>query len=190
MAKKPMNKFVLLPLFLGVTCLLSAGLIAGVNSFTEPVIQQRIIDQQNAGYYKVLGIQSADQPVNQDIASLSSAGVTSKKQFKSGDTLIGYVYDVTVKGYGGDIKYQVGFKAGNFSGFNVIAHEETPSFGGVILENNGAKVDARLKNQSASADILALINGSDNLTAGRSMTRNALVNSLNAIASDYLTEAL
>src|SRR5690554_1304507 len=118
MAKKPINKFLLLPLFLGTVCLLSAGLIAGVNSFTEPVINQMVIDRQNAGYYKVLGIESADLPVDKEISqALASDGVTSKKEFKSGDALIGYVYDVTVTGYGGPIKFQVGFKDNNFSGF-------------------------------------------------------------------------
>ena len=81
MAKKPINKFLLLPLFLGTVCLLSAGLIAGVNSFTEPKINQMVIDRQNAGYYKVLGIESADLPVDKEISqALASDGVTSKKR--------------------------------------------------------------------------------------------------------------
>ncbi len=185
MAKKQINKFLLLPLFLGAVCLLSAGIIAGVNAFTEPVINQRVIDQQNAGYYKVLGIESADAPVDIDIdASLAEEGVTSKKQFSSGDTLIGYVYDVTVRGYGGDIVFQIGFKNNLIAGFNVISHGETPSFGGVVLP----LVDERIKDQAASSDVLALINGSDNLTAGKSVTGDAIVAGISACADDYLAE--
>lgn len=185
MAKKPINKFLLLPLFLGTVCLLSAGLIAGVNSFTEPKINQMVIDRQNAGYYKVLGIESADLPVDKEISqALASDGVTSKKEFKSGDALIGYVYDVTVTGYGGPIKFQVGFKDNNFSGFNIITHGETTTYGGVVIP----QVDGRIKGQSASSDVLGLINGTDNLTAGKSETGNALVAGITACAEDYLAE--
>lgn len=185
MSKKPWNKFLLLPTFLGVVCLLSAGVIAGVNAFTEPVIEKRVIDQQNAGYYKVLGIQSADQPTDKTLsAALTGAGVTSKKEFKSGDTLIGYVYDVTVSGYGGALKFQVGFKAGNFAGFNLITSGETPTFGGLVL----AKVDERIKNKSADSDVLTLLNTPDNLTGGKSITGNAVSAGLSACADDYLAE--
>ena len=185
MAKKSVNKFVLLPLFLGSVCLISGGIIAGVNSFTEPVIEQRIIDQQNAGYYKVLEIESADAPTDlTPSAALAAKGVTSKKEFKSGSTKIGFVYDVTVSGYGGKIMFQVGFKDGKFSGFNVISHSETPSFGGVVIP----KVDERIKNQDASSNVLDLLNGTDNLTAGKTVTGNALVAGLSACANDYLTE--
>lgn len=185
MAKKSVNKFVLLPLFLGSVCLISGGIIAGVNSFTEPVIEQRIIDQQNAGYYKVLEIESADAPTDlTPSAALAAKGVTSKKEFKSGSTKIGFVYDVTVSGYGGKIMFQVGFKDGKFSGFNVISHSETPSFGGVVIP----KVDERIKNQDASSNVLDLLNGTDNLTAGKTVTGNALVAGLSACADDYLAE--
>jgi len=185
MAKKGLNKFILLPLFLGSVCLVSGGVIAGVNSFTEPVINQRIIDQQNAGYYKVLGIDSADVPVNKEISpALASKGVSSKKEFSSGTTVIGYVYDVSVSGYGGKILFQVGFKDGKFSGFNIISHSETPSFGGLVLP----KVDERIKNQTAESDVLSLLNGADNLTGGKSVTGNAIVAGLNACADDYLAE--
>lgn len=193
MAKKPLNKFVLLPLFLGLTCLISAGLIAGVNSFTEPVINQNVIDQKNAGYYKVLGISSADEPVDKYVDELASKNITGKKQFFSGSTLIGFVYDVKVKGYGGDIIYQVGFKDGNFSGINVISHSETSTFGGLILTENGKIIDERIKNKSVESDVFALLNtnGSgvnDSMTAGKTITTNALVKSLNNCVADYMAE--
>lgn len=188
MAKKPLNNFILLPLFLGVTCLVSAGLIAGVNSFTEPVINQRIIDQKNAGYYKVLDVTTADEPVDKYEDSLASKNITGKKEFSSGATLIGYVYDVTVKGYGGDILYQVGFKDGKFSGFNVITHGETSTYGGIVLAENGRLIDERIKGQDVESDLLVLLNGSDNLTVGKSVTRTALINSLTNCVNDYLTE--
>lgn len=182
---KNKNKFLMLPLFLGAVCLLSAGVIAGVNSFTEPQILQNEIDKQNAGYYKVLGITTADAPVVSELSDAQKAGgITAKNRFNDGATLIGYVYDVSVNGYGGAIKFQVGFKDGKFSGFNVISQGETPTYGGVVL----AQVDARIKDKVANSDVLALLNGSDSLTAGKSETGGALVAGLTFCASDYLAE--
>ena len=95
---------------------------------------------------------------------------------------------MTVKGYGGDILYQVGFKDGKFSGFNVITHGETSTYGGIVLAESGRLIDERIKGQDVESDLLVLLNGSDNLTVGKSVTRTALINSLTNCVNDYLTE--
>lgn len=182
MAKK-INKFVLLPLFLGAVCLVSAGVIAGVNYFTEPRIIQNDIDKQNAGYYKVLGISSADAPIEITITDAhKAAGVTSINRFEVSGTLIGFVYDMNITGYSPNLKFQVGFKDGKFAGFNVISHSETPSYGGQVL----SVINERIKDKEAGSDVMSLINSGGNITSGKSATSDALATALTYCATDYL----
>lgn len=54
-----MNKFVKLPLFLGLTCLVFGGMLAGVVALTEPVIQKAKEEKLNAVYKNLYNDESA-----------------------------------------------------------------------------------------------------------------------------------
>ena len=56
--KKPLPKLLLLPLFLGVVCLISAGALIGVNALTAPRIAQVQLERQNKGYMEILELDS------------------------------------------------------------------------------------------------------------------------------------
>lgn len=187
MSAKKSNKFVVLPIFLGLVCLLSAGVIAGINSFTEPAINARVAQEIKEGYLKSLDIPSGTETSVVEIENLpvkvTNAGISAKHEVSIDNQLFGVVYDAKISGYGGDITFQVGFKDGNFANFILIGgHSETPSFGGSVLD----KVNIRIKGQPATSDVLTLLNAEDNLTAGKTVTSTPLVAALTVAADDYL----
>lgn len=187
MSAKKSNKFVVLPIFLGLVCLLSAGVIAGINSFTEPAINARVAQEIKEGYLKSLDIPSGTETSVVEIENLpvkvTNAGISAKHEVSIDNQLFGVVYDAKISGYGGDITFQVGFKDGNFANFILIGgHSETPSFGGSVLD----KVNSRIKDQPATSDVLTLLNAEDNLTAGKTVTSTPLVAALTVAADDYL----
>lgn len=188
--KKQQNKFIILPVFLGVVCLLSAGVVAGVNSFTEPAINARIEKETNEGYLVSLGLEKnlnvkLNQTKGAELPSkLQEAGIKVKTEVVDESNVSrGIVFDGETKGYGGFIKFQIGFADGKFKKFNLIGgHSETPSLGGVLL----SKINERLEDKPADSDVLALVNGADNLTAGKTMTSSPLIKALTAAADNYL----
>lgn len=187
MSAKKSNKFVVLPIFLGLVCLLSAGVIAGINSFTEPAINARVAQEIKEGYLKSLDIPSGTEASVVEIENLpvkvTNAGISAKHEVSIDNQLFGVVYDAKISGYGGDITFQVGFKDGNFANFILIGgHSETPSFGGFVLD----EVNSRIMDQPATSDVLTLLNAEDNLTAGKTVTSTPLVAALTVAADDYL----
>jgi Na+-translocating ferredoxin:NAD+ oxidoreductase RnfG subunit len=179
--RKGMPKLVLLPLFLGVVCLLSAGVLVGVNALTAPRIAENEFKKQNEGYLAVLGLDSVEGLTKEEVTpneTLSGVGVTNKVVFKSGEAVTGIVYDALVKGYGGDLKFQVGFKDKNYSGFFVVSQSETPTYGGKLLE----QVNDMIKGQPADGPVPVALTD----YAGATMTKTPLVKAFEACASDYL----
>ena len=55
-----MNNFVRLPLFLGATCLIAAGLLSGVVAITDPVISDNLVAKANKVYENLY----EDQTIN------------------------------------------------------------------------------------------------------------------------------
>ncbi|HZJ89362.1 MAG TPA: FMN-binding protein [Bacilli bacterium] len=179
--KKKLPKMLVLPLFLGAVTLSAAGLITGVHFLTEDRIARNIFAKQNEGYYKILALEAgaAIDIVELDLhEELEDAGVTSKKDFRLNNASIGVVYDAEIRGYAAGLKFQVGFKEGNYAGFNVVASNETPTYGGVLLD----QVDELIKGKPADTDILL----PTNVTTGKTVTASALTKALKKCAADYL----
>lgn len=179
--KKKLPKMLVLPLFLGAVTVSAAGLITGVHFLTEDRIARNIFAKQNEGYYKILVLEAGaaidivDLDVHED---LQDAGVTSKKDFRISNQSVGVVYDAEIRGYAAGLKFQVGFKDGNYAGFNVVASNETPTYGGIVLD----QVDELIKGKPADTAVLLPAN----VTAGKTVTASALSKALKQCAADYL----
>lgn len=178
MAKKPMNKMIVLPLFLAVVTLTAAGALTGVHLLTAPLVERNQLNKQYEGYKRILEIDSFDTVKEHTLsAELSGAGVTLKQSFMIGDQEIGTVYDANITGFSSDLIFQVGFKGDVYAGFNLISSKESPGFGADYLVN----VDGWIKGVPATQEVL--VDSAAN--AGITVTSSALKNVLSLIAGDY-----
>ncbi len=179
MAKK-MNKILKLTLFLGATALISGGLLTAVHLLTAPIIEKTELNRKYDGYKKVLGIEDfgsvEEEAVSED---LIKAGVTAKSSFYNGDDLLGVVYDVDMRGYAPNVKFQLGIKDDKFVGFNLLSHSETPGFGADLL----SRVDTNINRDQPSIDSEIFVGELG--TTGVSMTGTPLKNVFTVCASDF-----
>ena len=172
-----MNKFVKLPLFLGVCGAICAGVLAVVNGITAPIVAQRLENEKNANYLELMSITSADKYGDGTVSSdLASKNVTGIKEIYVGDELIGVVYDGSINDGWSQWNVQLGIKDGKYTGFkyNSTAPDAKGSTFMVAFAN-------AVPGKEVSADANDLLSGSsspDTVPAMRSF--------VSACASDYV----
>lgn len=176
-----MNKLVKLPLFLGICGAACAGILAGVNALTAPIIEQAKIDAANAAYietYKEFGVTSDHIKIEE--VEIYAANCTTRAVIVN-DNVKGVAYTCSAKGYGGTISFQVAFANGKYLGYTDLGNSETPSYGGVVIGKmssliNGIDANESLLNNSGYASAIA----------GQSITGKAIANAVDACRTDYL----
>lgn len=176
-----MNKLVKLPLFLGICGAACAGILAGVNALTAPIIEQAKIDAANAAYietYKEFGVTSDHIKIEE--VEIYAANCTTRAVIVN-DKVKGVAYTCSAKGYGGTISFQVAFANGKYLGYTDLGNSETPSYGGVVIGKmtsliNGIDANESLLNNSGYASAIA----------GQSITGKAIANAVDACRTDYL----
>jgi|LakMenE01Jun11ns_1017448.scaffolds.fasta_scaffold9792469_2 Na+-translocating ferredoxin:NAD+ oxidoreductase RnfG subunit len=188
------KKTIHLTTFLGGICLLATAALASVNAWTAPIIAQREEDTRQAGYLALLDLESSSgYNIDQTEAissSLSTVGVTKMTIFYEENTVnvFGLIYDVSTTGWEAGLNFQVGFKAGLYSGFNNVSNGETPNIGRIFIND----FDAILT--GLSADDISVVNDAVNayLTSRTlsltfaNVTREVIVDALEVMAQDYL----
>ena len=176
-----MNKMIKLPLFLGICGAACAGILAGVNALTAPIIEQAKIDAANAAYietYKEFGVTSDHIKIEE--VEIYAANCTTRAVIVN-DKVKGVAYTCSAKGYGGTISFQVAFANGKYLGYTDLGNSETPSYGGVVIGKmssliNGIDANESLLNNSGYASAIA----------GQSITGKAIANAVDACRTDYL----
>ena len=125
-----MNKFVKLPLFLGVSGAICAGLLAVVNGITAPIVEKRLENERNANYLALMSVDSADEFKDGKVTDALKTGyVTGVKEVYVGGELLGVVYDGFLNDGYSDWTLQLGIKDGKFTGLKF----SSPSPDGVGL---------------------------------------------------------
>lgn len=176
-----MNKLVKLPLFLGICGAACAGILAGVNALTAPIIEQAKIDAANAAYietYKEFGVTSDHIKVEE--VEIYAANCTTRAVIVN-DKVKGVAYTCSAKGYGGTISFQVAFANGQYLGYTDLGNSETPSYGGVVI----GKMTSLIKGIDANESLLNN-SGYTGAIAGQSITGKAIANAVDACRTDYL----
>ncbi len=133
-----MNNILKLGLNLFVICAVVAGLLAGTNQMTEPLIQERNEQANNEARKVVLSEASEFELMDSNDYQKSSEVETIEvyKGIKGSDT-VGYTIKVLPKGYGGEIELMVGIKSdGTISGVNIGNMTETPGLGAKSKEES------------------------------------------------------
>lgn len=188
------QKTIHLTVFLGGVCLMATAALASVNALTAPIIAQREEDARQAGYLALLQLSSTsgfDIDQSEGITpSLSAVGVTKMTIFyeENTTTVFGVIYDVSTSGWEAGLNFQVGFKDGNYAGFNDVSNGETPNIGRVLIQ----QLNPLLSGLSASD--VSVVNDAINayLTSNTlsltfaNVTRSAIVNALDLTAQDYV----
>ena len=196
-----MNKFVKLPLFLATVALIAGVALASVNYFTLPIITLREQMALDAGYLELLEIDESKYaslnrvPESGTIAAaaeLSAKGIIDYVMYenKSDDSLFGIVYNGSVSGHNKNpsnpIVFQVGFRDGVFAGYNNVSNQETPTYGGVYL-NDLDDIITGLPADDEAAFLTALNQYKTDNSLSVTNTERNLVPALWAAASHYIS---
>lgn len=161
--------------------------LAFVNSFTSPIIQERERKQYEMALKEVFkDAEKFDKlqddkllPIKEKIKNIENIEVA-----KQGDKTLGYVFKTLGKnGYGGDISMLMAVKLEDKSivGFKVLKHSETPGLGSrvataeyakSVIGNKATEHLVRNLNPTADNDIQAI--------TGTTISVKAVLNGLNA----------
>ena len=161
--------------------------LAFVNSFTSPIIQERERKQYEMALKEVFkDAEKFDKlqddkllPIKEKIKNIENIEVA-----KQGDKTLGYVFKTLGKnGYGGDISMLMAVKLEDKSivGFKVLKHRETPGLGSrvataeyakSVVGNKATEQLVRNLNPTADNDIQAI--------TGTTISVKAVLNGLNA----------
>ena len=131
-----MNSILKLGLNLFVICAVAAGLLAGTNQITAPLIEQRNDQANNEARQTVLPDASEFKELESSkYENKSDVEVVEVYEGLNGSEVTGYTIKVLPKGYGGEIELMVGITSdGTISGVNVGNMSETPGLGAKAKE--------------------------------------------------------
>ena len=124
-------------IFITLVVFVSVALVSGTDSITKDKIAYQI-DQKIQGMLVETFPDMNEYTFTDDIYTIYSD-----------DTLVGYAFLATGKGYGGDIDILVGLEdEQTLKGITIVTQSETPGLGSKIIENSfvsefvGANIDA------------------------------------------------
>ena len=128
--KKQVNGFVMCLIVLTAICLVISAALAFTNEITAPIIEAGAVDRENNARSEVLP--EADEF---ELVELSGAPETIDSVYKSLNDA-GYVFTVTVKGYGGDMQIMCGIdNEGLITCCKTMSHSETAGLGAKTAES-------------------------------------------------------
>lgn len=133
-----MNSIVKLGLNLFVICAVAAGLLAGTNQITAPLIEERNNQANNEARQSVLSEATEFKLLDSsEYSSSSDEEVVEVYEGSNGSDVAGYTIKVLSKGYGGAIELMVGITSdGMISGVNIGNMSETPGLGAKSKEES------------------------------------------------------
>lgn len=182
-----MNKMLKLPLFLGACGLACAGLLAGVNAATKQEISDYKKEKIASEYVKIFnrnGYSVTDKQLKTE-----SAVTLTDELYDAGGTgralaidIKGAAYTCKVKGYAGDVEFQVAFADGKYLGYTNISNKETSGYGADLI----AKITSLIKGISAEESILTNKNYIDAMT-NSSTTGKPVQEAIEACRNDYIS---
>jgi Na+-translocating ferredoxin:NAD+ oxidoreductase RnfG subunit len=176
MKKKSLPSFLVLSLI----ATMSLASLFVIHSITDPVIKNRenqtlltLLDLTTFGSLTINDIETTDGP-------LRTSGVVRLQVIKDGTTTVGVVYDIETSGYNAGIQFRVGIRQSAFQNTIVISHSETPSYGGILL-NNLPNLLKQLSITDAGVITATLAGASTGVT----LTRLGILSAVLAAAGDY-----
>ena len=156
---------------------ITAGLLAGVNSITAPVIAASNAAKTQKAVAAVLP--GGGEKI--DFAGSDPSGLVSEVYASDA----GYAVKVAPSGFGGAIEMMVGVdKGGNVLGISIIKHAETPSLGAVAAAKGAAGESFRDSFIGLSGEVkVSKDGGAADTISGATITSRAVANGVNAALS-------
>lgn len=175
--KKNFNEIVKPVLVLVCICLVVTALLAYINSVTSPIIAKAEQEKTEQAMSEVLTEAEGFRPV--EIDNLPER-VTEIYSAENGS---GYVFMLTTKGYGGDMKLICGIKSdGTIEQCKTLSHSETSGLGSKTAEDP-------YRNQycGKSSDTLSEVDAITGATISSTAYKNAIEDAFKAF--DMVKEA-
>lgn len=183
-----MNNILKLGLNLLIICAVAAGLLAGTNQITAPIIAQRNEQANNEARKIVLQDASEFKLLNSDkYKSGSDVEVVEVYEGLNGSDIAGYTIKVLPSGYAGAIEVMVGIKNdGTISGVNIGNMTETPGLGakakeeafyGQYLGKPATQLSVIKSGSAGETEIQAI--------SGATITSDAVTSGVNAAVEVY-----
>ncbi len=183
-----MNSILKLGLNLFVICAVAAGLLAGTNQITAPLIEQRNEQANNEARQSVLpGAQEFKILDSSEYKNDSDVEVVEVYEGTNGSDVAGYTIKVLPKGYGGEIELMVGIAVdGTISGINIGNMSETPGLGAKSKEESfygqyagkpATELSVVKSGTAGETEIQAI--------SGATITSNAVTNGVNTAVEVY-----
>lgn len=175
--KKSFNEIIKPVLVLVCICLVVTALLAYINSVTSPIIAKAEQEKTEQAMSEVLAEADGFNPLK--IENLPER-VTEVYSAQNGS---GYVFMLTTKGYGGDMKLICGMKAdGTIEQCKTLSHAETSGLGSKTAEDP-------YKNQycGKNADTLSEVDAITGATISSTAYKNAIEDAFKAF--DMVKEA-
>lgn len=154
-----------------------AGVLAGVNAITKPLIEESNRKKTMQAVEKVL-------PGGGELLDISTTDAVKAVYCAKA----GYAVQVEIAGFNGNISMMVGVdKEGNVMGVSVISHTETAGLGAVAAANNAA--GEKFRNQFTEASAPYTVGENIDALTGATITSKAVTAGVNAAVS-YVQEVL
>ena len=139
---------------LSCICLVVAALLAYVNLVTAPII--KAAEEEKAAQARAEVLSEADSFTMLEAENLPE----EINEVYKADNEAGYVFIITVKGYGGDIKLICGIKAdGSIELTKTLSHSETSGIGSRVVDNEGTYRNGYVGKTSDNFDEVDAISG-------------------------------
>ncbi len=165
-----------------IICVLVSAALAGTNLLTADRIAEQAAAKAEESRKLVLPEAESfeEQPATQ------TAGAYHKGM--AGDEIVGYVFETSSKGYGGDVKVMTGISAdGDITGVVILSHGETPGLGA-----NAEKEEFRAQYQQAAPEGGIQIvkyqtpaEGQIEAMTGATITSTAVTNAVNQAVDEF-----
>ncbi len=128
MKSKNFKDIALPAIMLFIIAAVCTALLAGTNLLTKDRIAQLSIDAANRAKAAVL---SAENFSDGKITTVDAKEYTYYEAYNTNNDIIGYVFNITVKSYGGDLSCMVGISAEDekVTGVEITAISDTPGLG-------------------------------------------------------------
>ena len=175
--KKSFNEIIKPVLVLVCICLVVTALLAYINSVTSPIIAKAEQEKTEQAMSEVLAEADGFNPLK--IENLPER-VTEVYSAQNGS---GYVFMLTTKGYGGDMKLICGMKAdGTIEQCKTLSHAETSGLGSKTAED-----PYRNQYSGKNADTLSEVDAITGATISSTAYKNAIEDAFKAY--DMVKEA-
>jgi uncharacterized protein with FMN-binding domain len=166
---------------IGLTSIVSFGVLFATNLITEPILinreNERYLDLLNLDSFVGITIGETEIPTG----ALATAGVQEVKAYFQQNNLYAVTYQVTITGYNPGLTYRIGIRQGLIQTIRVDNHSETPGYGANLLTIFPETLQG-IPIENEASWTTALIG----VSTGVTFTRNGLLNSLTTIRTDYL----